>query len=259
MVNPFAVQAGSRDGAGMTIAHWVVGDGPAMLLVHAGVADARMWDRQVEELARERRVITVDLRGYGETPLEVGSKYSDAGDVLAVLDELGVETVEAVGASYGGYVVQQIASQQPERFKRLVLICAPTDGVEPTADIRAVWAEEERLLEADDVDGATELMVRSWLGPEADDDAKALLHTMQKRAFELQLAAGDVDNEECDVEPEKISAPARLITGAHDFELFRNCAAYLAERLPNVERVDLPWAGHLPTLERPAEAMGLIL
>ncbi|WP_460665782.1 alpha/beta fold hydrolase [Kribbella swartbergensis] len=242
----------------MTIAHWVVGDGPAVLLVHAGVADARMWARQVDELSKDHRVITVDLRGYGETPLEPGAKYSDAGDVLAVLDELGVETVEAVGASYGGYVVQQVASRQPERFSRLVLICAPTDGVEPTADIRAVWAEEGRSLEADDVDGATDLIVRSWLGPEADDHAKVLLRTMQRRAFELQLAAGDVDNEEYAVEPEKISAPVRLITGAHDFEWFRNCAAYLADRLPNVERVDLPWAGHLPTLERPTEAMGLI-
>jgi len=237
----------------MTIAHWVVGDGPAVLLVHAGVADARMWRRQVEELAQDRRVITVDLRGYGETPLEPGAKYSDAGDVLAVLDELGVETVEAVGASYGGYVVQQVASRQPDRFKRLVLICAPTDGVEPTADIRAVWAEEERLLEAEDVDGATDLMVRSWLGPDADDDARELLRVMQKRAFDLQLPAGDVDNEEYAVEPEKISAPVRLITGAHDFEWFRNCASYLAERLPNVERIDLPWAGHLPTLERPSQ------
>ena len=175
----------------MTIAHAVVGDGPAVLLVHAGVADARMWRRQVEELAQDHRVITVDLRGYGETPLEPAAKYSDAGDVLAVLDELGVDTVEAVGASYGGYVVQQVASRQPERFKRLVLICAPTDGVVPTEDIRAVWAEEERLLEAGDVDGATDLMVRSWLGPEADADAKALLHAMQKRAFELQLPAGE--------------------------------------------------------------------
>jgi pimeloyl-ACP methyl ester carboxylesterase len=242
----------------MTISHAVAGAGPTILLVHAGVADARMWARQVDELAVDHRVITVDLRGYGETPLEAGAKYSDAGDVLALLDELGVDTVEAVGASYGGYVVQQVASRQPERFSRLVLICAPTDGVEPTADIRAVWAEEERLLEAGDVDGATDLMVRSWLGPEADDEARELLRAMQKRAFELQLPAGDVDNEEYAVEPEKISAPVRLITGAHDFDWFRNCADFLEERLPNVERIDLPWAGHLPTLERPDEALRLI-
>jgi pimeloyl-ACP methyl ester carboxylesterase len=243
----------------MTISHWVVGDGPALVLVHAGVADARMWARQVDELARDHRVITVDLRGYGETPVEAAAKYSDAGDLLAVLDELGVERVEAVGASYGGYVVQQAASRQPERFSRLVLICAPTDNVQPTEDLRAVWSEENQLLEAGDVDAATDLMVRSWIGPDADDEARELLRVMQRRAYELQLPAGDVDNEEYEVEPEKIGAPVRLITGAQDFAWFGSCAAYLAERLPNVERIDLPWAGHLPTLERPSEALGLIL
>jgi pimeloyl-ACP methyl ester carboxylesterase len=242
----------------MTINHWVVGDGPAVLLVHAGVADARMWARQVEELRQDHRVITVDLRGYGETPLEVGAKYSDAGDLLAVLDEVGAESVAAIGSSYGGYVVQQAASRQPERFSRLVLLCAPTDDVHPTDDLRAVWGEENELLEAGDVDGATDLMVRSWIGPEADDDARELLRAMQKRAYELQLAAGDVDNEEYAVEPDKLTMPVRLITGAHDFEFFANCATYLAERLPNVERIDLPWAGHLPTLERPGEAGALI-
>ncbi|WP_433166055.1 alpha/beta fold hydrolase [Kribbella sp. CA-247076] len=242
----------------MTLAHWVVGEGPAMLLVHAGVADARMWTREVAELSKDHRVITLDLRGYGETPLEPGAKYSDAGDVLAVLDELGVDTVKAVGASYGGYVVQQVASRHPERFTRLVLICAPTDGVEPDDALRAGWAEEERLLEAGDVDGATDLNVRNFLGPEADDETRELLRTMQKRAFELQLPAGDVDNEEWPVEPEKIGAPVRLITGAHDFRFFADSATYLAERLPNAERIDLPWAGHLPTLERPGDALGLI-
>jgi pimeloyl-ACP methyl ester carboxylesterase len=242
----------------MTISHAVAGDGPDLLLVHAGVADARMWAKQVDELTADHRVITLDLRGYGETPLEPGAKYSDAGDVLALLDELGADNVTAVGASYGGYVVQQIASREPQRFSRLVLLCAPTDNVHPTDDLRAVWAEENKLIEAGDVDGATDLMVRSWIGPDADDEARELLRAMQKRAYELQLAAGDVDNEEYAVEPEKISAPVRLITGAHDFQFFADSATYLQERLPNVERIDLPWAGHLPTLERPAEALGLI-
>ena len=244
----------------MTISHAVVGTGPAVLLVHAGVADARMWGRQVEALKADHRVITVDLRGYGETPLAPDAKYSDAGDLLEVLDELGVDSVAAVGASYGGYVVQQAASRQPDRFNRLVLICAPTDNVEPTDDLRPVWAEENQLLEAGDVDAATDLMVRSWIGPDADDAARELLRDMQKNAYEIQIAAGDdIENEEYAVEPEKIGAPVRLITGAHDFQFFADCATYLAERLPDVERIDLPWAGHLPTLERPDEALRLIL
>jgi pimeloyl-ACP methyl ester carboxylesterase len=217
-----------------------------------------MWARQLAELEADHRVITLDLRGYGETPLEPGAKYSDAGDVLALLDELGAENVTAVGASYGGYVVQQIASREPQRFSRLVLLCAPTDNVEPDTELRALWASENQLLEGGDVDGATDLMVRSWIGPDADDEARELLRTMQKRAYDVQLAAGDVDNEEYAVEPEKISAPVRLITGAHDFQFFADSATYLQERLPNAERIDLEWAGHLPTLERPAEALGLI-
>jgi pimeloyl-ACP methyl ester carboxylesterase len=242
----------------MTISCDVVGEGPAVLLVHAGVADSRMWGALVEELRDEHRVITVDLRGFGETPLEAGAEYSDAQDVLDVLDAVGAGAVTAVGASYGGYVVQQVASREPGRFARLVLLCAPTDNVEPDDDLRALWNEENELLEAGDVDGATDLTVRGWIGPEADDDARELLRTMQKHAYDVQLAAGDVDNEEWPVEPEKISAPVRLITGAHDFRFFTDCADYLAERLPNAERVELPWAGHLPTLERPADALDLI-
>ncbi|MEV0794698.1 alpha/beta hydrolase [Kribbella sp. NPDC050459] len=240
----------------MTISHAVTGDGPDLLLVHAGVADSRMWARQVDELKSSNRVITLDLRGYGETPL--APTYSDAGDVLALLEELGAKDVTAVGASYGGYVVQQVASRRPELFSRLVLLCAPTDNVQPDDELRALWGEENALLEAGDVDGATELTVRRWIGPEADDEARELLRVMQKRAYDVQLAAGDVDNEEWPVEPEKITAPVRLVTGADDFKFFTDSAEYLADRLPNAQRLHLPWAGHLPTLERPAEALALI-
>lgn len=241
----------------MTISFDVVGDGPDVLLVHAGVADARMWARQVADLQEGHRVITLDLRGYGATPS--APSYSDAGDVMAVLDEVGAESVTAVGASFGGYVVQQLASRHPERFSRLVLICAPTDDVEPTGDIRAVWEEENRLLAAGDVDTATDLMVRSFVGPEADDHARELVRSMQKRAYDVQLAAGDVDNEEWPLEPDRIDMPVRLVTGAHDLDFFAACADHLAARLPQAERVHLEWAGHLPTLERPGDALGLIL
>ena len=241
----------------MTIFHRVVGDGPAVLLVHAGVCDSRMWARQVEDLRRDHRVITLDRRGYGETPLEAGAKYADAADVLEVLDELGVENTLVVGSSYGAYVVLQAASRQPERFSRLVLMSPPADNVVPTDDFRAFAAEEDKALEAGDIDAATELNVRAWLGPEADDEARELVRVMQKHAFEIQLAAGDdVENEEWEVAG--ITAPIKLFTGAHEFAFFAACAKYLTEILPNVDHTELPWAGHLPSLERPAEMTALI-
>lgn len=240
----------------MTNSHQVVGDGPTVLLVHAGVADARMWAAQVEDLQRDHRVVTLDLRGYGETPLEAGAKYSDAQDVIDVLDELGIETTMVVGASYGGYVVLQAASKRPERFSRLVLMSPPTDGPERTDDMRAFGAEEDRLLEAGDIDGATDLNVRFWLGPEADDAARDLLWMMQKHAFEVQEAAGEVDNEEWEVGG--ITAPVKLFTGAHEPAYFPACAEHLVEILPDAEHTVLPWAGHLPSLERPTEMTALI-
>lgn len=243
----------------MRIHHVVVGDGPTVLLVHAGVADGRMWARQVQDLRVDHRVISVDLRGYGETPLAVGAKYSDAGDLLELLDEVAAdEQVAVVGASYGGNVVLQAASRAPERFSRVVLLAPPVDGVEPTPDLRAFWDEENTLLEKGDLEAATALNVETWLGPEADDAARGLLYAMQKRAFEVQLAAGDVDNEEYDVTPDKLTMPVKLYVGAHDLEFFRNGARHLAEQLPDVEYAELDWAGHLPTLERPADGVALV-
>ncbi|WP_433016441.1 alpha/beta fold hydrolase [Kribbella sp. CA-294648] len=240
----------------MTIFHEVTGDGPAVLLVHAGVCDSRMWARQVEDLRTDHRVITVDRRGYGKTPLEAGAKYADAADLLEVLDELGVETTAVVAASFGAYVALQAASKQPERFSRLVLMSPPADNVMPTDDLRAFGAEEDRLLEAGDVDGATALNVQAWVGPEADDEARELVRVMQKRAFEVQLAAGEVENEEWEVGG--ITAPITLFTGAHEFTFFADCAKYLTELLPNVTHTELPWAGHLPSLERPTEMTATI-
>ncbi|GAB3823531.1 alpha/beta fold hydrolase [Kribbella italica] len=238
----------------------VVGDGPTVLLVHAGVADSRMWGPQVEDLGRDHRVVTVDLRGYGETPLAAGAAYSDAGDLLELLDSLQAEgePVAVVGASYGGNVVLQAVSRAPERFSRVVLLAPPVDGVEPTPDIGAFWDEEEALLEKGDVDAATALNVETWLGPEADDTAKELVFAMQKRAFEVQLAAGDVENEEYEVTPDKITMPVKLFVGAHDLEFFRAGAEHLAGQLPDVELTELDWAGHLPTMERPEEGVALV-
>ncbi|MEV8374894.1 alpha/beta hydrolase [Kribbella sp. NPDC056861] len=240
----------------MTLSHRVVGSGPAVVLVHAGVCDARMWARQVEDLRVDHRVITLDLRGFGETPLTAGAKYSDAGDVLELLDELGVETAKVVGSSYGGYVVLQAASRQPERFSRLVLMSPPADDVVPTDDFRAFAAEENELLAAGDIDGAAELNVRTSVGPEGDDEARELVRVMQKHAFEVQLAAGDVDNDEWEVGG--ITAPIKLFTGAHELRFFAACVKHLSELLPEVEHTELPWAGHLPSLERPAEMTALI-
>src|SRR3954466_5725912 len=113
-----------------TLHHRVDGSGPVVLLIHAGVSDLRMWDAQVDALVSARTVVHCDLPGYGGTPVRPGADGSDAEDVLALLDVLGIEEFALVGASYGGYVALQIASAVPERVERPILLGAGPHLVE---------------------------------------------------------------------------------------------------------------------------------
>ena len=240
--------------------HLVEGSGPVVVLLHAGVADLRMWDGQVAGLLVSGcTAVRCDLRGFGGSTVAPGTSYSDAEDVLALLDELEVETFSLVAASYGGKVALQVATAAPDRVERLVLIAPAAEVVDPDEALRAIWAEEERLVEAGDLDGATELTVRTWLGPEGDLATRELVRHMQRRALDLQVAAGEVDDRQLEVTLERITMPTRIFVGAHDQPFFAATARALVDRLPEAELVELPWAGHLPTLERPEEMNQLVI
>jgi 3-oxoadipate enol-lactonase len=238
--------------------HRLEGSGPTVLLLHAGVADLRMWDSQVTALMPGHTVLRCDLRGYGSTPLETDASYSDAEDVLALLDELRIERWSLVGASYGGYVAQQVASAAPDRLDALVLLDAPADLAEPDDALRAFWRKEGELVEAGDLDAATDLNVATWVGPDADADARALVWKMQRAAFAHQVAAGEVENRELPIDLTAITAQTTVVVGDHDLAFFRDNARALTAALPRAELIELPWAGHLPSLERPFETAHLV-
>ena len=85
----------------MILSHDVTGSGPAVLLLHAGVADSRMWEPQRAPLAEHHRVIRCDLRGYGDTPL-TSAAFDNAGDVKALLGERATdESIAQVRDQYG--------------------------------------------------------------------------------------------------------------------------------------------------------------
>ena len=240
-----------------TLNHRVEGTGPAVVLLHAGVADLRMWDAQATVLARTHTVVRCDLRGFGGSAPTPSS--CDAEEVLALLDHREVPDFSLVGASYGGYVALQVASAAPERVRRLVLLCPLAEVVEPDEQLRALWAEEGRLLDAGDLDGATELNVQAWLGPEADDDARDLVRRMQRDALDQQVAAGETDSRELPVTLEGLTMPTTVVSGALDQPFFVATARELVARLPDATLVELGWAGHLPSLERPEETTRLVV
>ncbi|MCB5178925.1 alpha/beta fold hydrolase [Streptomyces antimicrobicus] len=213
----------------MTLSHDVTGSGPALLLLHAAVCDRRMWEPQWRALARAGfRVVRPDFRGYGRTPAATGP-YGDAEDVVELLDALGVARAAVVGSSYGGQVALELAARWPERVESLALLCSGAQGRDAGADAVA------------------------WLGPEASEVVRALVREMQLAATGGGRPTGS------GADPAGVAARTLIVSGAHDLGHFRSVAAMLAGRIAGARHVELPWAGHLPNLERPAEVTELLL
>lgn len=244
--------------AGTTFAYSDTGEGPAVVLVHSGVADRRMWDAVVERLPG-RRAIRHDLRGFGTTAVG-GGRFSHHGDLLALLDAASVQRATLAGSSFGGLVALEAAAVAPERFDRLVLLAPPLPDHDWSADFTAFAEAEDAALTAGDLDRAVQVNVDQWI-PTAGDRHRAYVAAAQRRAFELQLAA---ELEEEDLDPPvterlaDVAMPVRVMVGSSDLADFRAIAERLARTLPDAELEELAGAGHLLPLERPDEVAAAI-
>ncbi|MCX4527660.1 alpha/beta fold hydrolase [Streptomyces sp. NBC_01551] len=246
----------------MIISHDVEGpsNGSAVVLLHSSVCDRRMWEPQWAPLAGAgMRVVRPDFRTCGDSPA-AEAPYSDAGDVLDLLDRLGIARAAFVGSSYGGRIALQLAALHPDRVRSLALLCPARPAQRRGPALLAFNAAEGALVDAGDLDGAAALNARQWLGPDADEAAHALVRAMQLGNFRGALGAAEGHElPEPDVDLTAIAAPVLAVGGAHDIPEFREVPAELASLVPGAVHVELPWAGHLPSLERPAETTRLLL
>jgi pimeloyl-ACP methyl ester carboxylesterase len=103
------------------------GDEDPVVLVHGLGGQGQNWLENVPRLAQDRRVIAMDLPGFGLTPKREDDDVTIPGYgrwVNKLCDKLGLEQIELVGNSMGGYIAAEVAIQFPERVKRLVLVSA---------------------------------------------------------------------------------------------------------------------------------------
>ncbi|WP_433889088.1 alpha/beta fold hydrolase [Streptomyces sp. CA-111067] len=243
----------------MTLSHDVDGAGPAVVLLHSAVCDRRMWDAQWSALtAAGYRLIRCDFQGFGRTPA-ADRPYNDADDVLGLLDALGIEQAALVASSYGGKIALEIAARWPDRVNALALLCAGRPGHQASEELRAIGRREDELLEAGDLDAAAQLMVDTWVGPEGDAKVRDSVREMQRLAYELQLPAEEFEPVRAEVDLGRVEARCLAVSGRHDMRDFREVAAELPGLLPDARHVELPWAGHLPSMERPSEVNDLLI
>jgi 3-oxoadipate enol-lactonase len=248
----------------------VAGEGPAVVLLHEGICDRRMWEPQVGPFTDAgHRVVRPDLRGFGDSPPPSG-RFSNLEDVGRLLEHLGIERASLVGVSFGGRIALELALAHPKLVDALVLVAAGLRDAEWSDDVKRYWEEEEAMAEAGDLDGAVEINLRTWVdGPSREPtDVEAGLRErvaeMQRRAFEVQLAAPDGGPEEPFEPPasarlDEVACPTLVLVGELDQPDILRIADRLAEGIPGAQKAVIPGTAHVPSMERPKEFNRLVL
>jgi len=246
----------------------VTGEGPAVALVHAGIADSRMWEPQLRSFAAAHTVVRVDLPGFGNSPVE-SNPVSYRGAVAEALDAAGVDRAALVGTSLGGRVALELALDLPQRVTALVLVGSGLDGHDWSQEVEAFGEAEEEALARGDLQAAVDLNVDLWVvGPrrsaeEVDPALLELAAEMQRNAF--RLGEGHDDLREVRLDPAasqrlgEVSVPTLVVTGDEDVDDIHVIAERLASEIPGAVRARIPGAAHLPNLERPEEFDRIVL
>jgi pimeloyl-ACP methyl ester carboxylesterase len=228
-----------------------------------------MWDPQWETFRPSHRVLRYDMRGFGRSPVGPGS-YSNAGDLIDLLEQQGVAKASLVGVSMGGRVALEVAIARPELVDALVLVGAGFPGHDWSAEMNAADEAEMAALKRGDLDAAIEVALRTWVdGPrrrpeDVDSDVRARVAEMQRRAYELQLPVWETAAEEplvSDLSERvgEVDAPTLVLVGEEDVRDMHEIAGRLERELPNARRASIANTAHVPSMERPREFDQLVL
>ncbi|MGN6253667.1 MAG: alpha/beta fold hydrolase [Solirubrobacterales bacterium] len=240
------------------------GDGPAVLLLHAGIADRTMWGEHLEPLAAAGyRVMAPDLPGVGEAAAGPGPG-AHWEDVLATMDGLGIERASLVGNSFGAAVALRAAAAAPHRIGSLALFsAAAVPEPDPSPELLVAWEAEEAAAEVGDFERAVAAVVSAWVRPGVPDEIRNRIAAMQRRNYELHAAAASEHAPDpLEEDPGLLAAidcPVLLAAGEEDMVDFKNAVQDLAAGLPDATATLIPGCGHLAPLEAPEGFRRLVL
>ena len=235
------------------------GSGPAICLVHAGVANLRMWDPQVPTLAEHFAVIRYDTRGFGRTESE-HVEFSNRADLVAVLDHARAERAILVGASRSGSIALDTALEFPARVAGLAWVAGGISGFEgsDSSGDAATWEQAEAHWKVKDWDWLADFETGWWAdGPGQPRDrvapeVRAAVHDWilsnyraeKEEGIPLVLqppAAGRLG---------ELTVPALVIIGLRDDAATVEAGRHLVSALPAARVMDFDTA-HMVNLEEP--------
>ncbi len=235
-------------------------DAPALVLSGSLGSTVEMWRPQLPALTEHFRVIRVDHRGHGGSPVPPGPyRMADlAGDALALLDGLGLDRVAWCGLSLGGMVGMHLASEAPDRITSLTLCCTSAHFPDPSG-----WTDRIDAVAAAGTASIAETVVARWFTPQwaaghpdvvgaasamvagtSDEGYLACCQALVVWDHRDRLAA--------------ITAPTLVIAGAADLATpVEPHSRTIVDGVPGA-RLEILDAAHVATIERADEATALI-
>jgi 3-oxoadipate enol-lactonase len=239
----------------MIVHHVVDGpqDAPVLVLSSSLGTTHAMWEPQVAALRERFRLVRYDRRGHGASPVPPGP-YSMAdlgGDVLALLDHLGIERAHFAGLSIGGMVGIWLGAHAPERIDRLALLCTTAAFEDPAA-----WADRAALVrEAGSPEPLADVTLGRWFTdgfreqhPEVVAALRAgLLATPAEGYAGCCEAIGAMDQR---ADLGRIGAPTLVIAGDEDPSTPPAMLRAIAEAIPGARYEELAPARHIANVEQ---------
>jgi 3-oxoadipate enol-lactonase len=231
------------------------GPGAAVVLVHAIGCDLRMWEPLEAALAPRLRVIRVDARGHGASPVSAQPCTLEdlADDVSGVLDRAGTARVHWVGLSMGGMIGQAFALRHPARLERLVIANSTSSY---GADGRAMWEARARAVKAGGLAAIKDMVMERYFSvqfrarhPEAVATiAERFLQTPAEGYIACCAAIAGLD---FTGRLGAIRAPALVIAGSEDIGTPVAMSAEIARAIPGARLAVIRGAAHLSAVEDP--------
>ncbi len=240
------------------------GAGRTLVMIHAGIADCRMWEHEFASLADVCQTLRYDMRGYGRSLPQAG-EFNLQDDLEDLLDQLNAPAPYILmGCSMGGGLAIEFALAQPERVSALILVGSNPPGFEADAPWpEDLIAQSNAAFEQGNIDAVAELDMQIWFDgvgrsrSDVNPTIRAKAFEMARQVTEHELSGTGEHKRKTAPVPaaqrlQELTMPALVVIGEHDLPFLRQAADFLAEQLPNARKLIAPDAAHLPNMEQPA-------
>ena len=238
------------------IAYDDVGMGSAVVLIHGYPFNRSLWTEQTEALTSRFRVVTPDLRGFGESDASEGPATMNrmAQDVAKLMDHLGIDQAVIAGLSMGGYVALAFVKQFPSRVKALVL--ADTRATADTDEGRQTRFQQAEKAMAEGLAGIADAMLPKLLTPETvskrPEVVKRVRDMMLKTKPQGAASAllGMAEREDLSEFISTIRVPTMIVVGREDAITPVADSEKMHSEITTSHLVVIESAGHVSNLEQ---------